>query len=99
MDVLLTLRAQRSKKTGNKLEISEDKNKKESIIITMSTTYHKHGSEVTQVCEEFIHGGLLGVDGEVLHHVLEQRVHVVVHDDQFLVLFSCLSGEAVRLWS
>lgn len=61
--------------------------------------YHKHGSEVAQVCEELIHRRLLGVDGEILQHVVEQRVHVAVHDVQFMVLFLRLSEEAVRLCS
>lgn len=57
--------------------------------------YHEHGAEVAHVGEELLHGRLLGVDGEVLQHVLVQGAHAVVHDQQLLVLLTGQQGKAV----
>lgn len=58
--------------------------------------YHEHGSEVAEVSEEFLHGGLLGVDGEILQHVEVKGHHITVHDHQLLVLIPSLRRETVR---
>ena len=60
------------------------------------TTHREHGPEVAEVGEELLDGRLLGFDGEVLQHVLVERGHVAVHDDQLLVVLPCLLGEAVQ---
>lgn len=52
--------------------------------------YHEHGSEVAEVSEEFLHRGLLGVDGKILQHVEIESHHVAIHDHQLLVLISRL---------
>lgn len=63
---------------------------------TVQYTHRKHGPEVAEVSEQLLHRGLLRIHGEVLQHVLIQRLHIVVHDHQLAVLLPCNFAEAVR---
>ena len=59
------------------------------------TTHDEHGAEVAEVIEELLHRGLLGVDGEELHHALVLGVHVPLQNNQLGVLLPCVRGKAV----
>lgn len=60
-------------------------------------THSEHGTEVAEISEQLVHRGLLGINGEVLEHVLIERLHVAVHYHQLAILFPGNLAEAVRV--